>query len=87
MEKANSIVFLLTKASPVFGMAKEFESDIRGPYSCQGEVNSKILERASKKPEPPVWRNDAPDADGHPNKADIEALNYQIAELISEGTI
>jgi hypothetical protein len=30
MEKANSIVFLLTQALPAFGMAKEFESDIRG---------------------------------------------------------
>jgi flavodoxin len=63
------------------------ESDIRGTYSCQGEVNPKILERASKKPEPPVWLADAPDGNGHPNDADIEALNYQLAELISEGTI
>jgi len=63
------------------------ESDIRGTYSCQGEVNPKILEKASKKPEPPVWLADAPDGNGHPNAADIEALNYQLAELISEGTI
>ena len=63
------------------------ESDIRGTYSCQGEVNPNILEKASKKPEPPVWLADAPDADGHPNDTDIEALNYQLAELISEGTI
>jgi len=63
------------------------ESDIRGTYSCQGEVNPKVLEKASKKTEPPAWLADAPDADGHPNDADIEALNYQLAELISEGTI
>jgi len=62
------------------------ESDIRGTYSCQGEVNPKILEKASKKPEPPVWLADAPDGNGHPNATDIEALNYQLAELISEGT-
>jgi flavodoxin len=59
------------------------ESDIRGTYSCQGEVNPKIIEKASKKPEPPVWLNEAPDAVGHPDKADIEALNYQIAELFA----
>ena len=63
------------------------ESDILGTYSCQGEASPKILEKASKKPEPPVWLNDAPDAAGHPNIADIEALNYQIAELLSAGTI
>ena len=59
------------------------ESDIRGTYNCQGEVSPKILEKASKKFEPPVWLADAPDADGHPNDADIEALNYQLAELLA----
>ena len=57
------------------------ESDIRGTYSCQGEVNSKIIEKASKKPEPPAWLADAPYAAGHPDRADIEALRYRIAEL------
>ena len=60
-----------------------FESDIQGTYSCQGEVNPKVLEKASKKPEPPEWLADAPDANGHPNDADIEALNYQLAELLT----
>jgi flavodoxin len=66
-------------------MAKSLaiESDILGTYSCQGEVNPKILEKTSKKPEPPVWLADAPDANGHPNDADIEALNYQLAELFA----
>lgn len=64
-------------------LAKSLASnaDILGTYSCQGEVNPKIIEKASKKPEPPVWLNDAPDAEGHPDKTDIEVLNYQIAEL------
>ena len=64
-------------------MAKSLapESDIRGTYSCQGEVNPKIIEKASKKTEPPTWLADAPDADGHPNDADIETLKYQLAEL------
>ncbi|MEE4265340.1 MAG: flavodoxin family protein [Desulfobacteraceae bacterium] len=56
-------------------------ADIRGTYSCQGQASPKILEKASGKPEPPVWLADAPDAIGHPNQADIEALNYMIAEL------
>ena len=45
------------------------------------------IEKSSKKPEPPMWLADAPDAVGHPNSADIEALNYQLAELISKGAI
>jgi flavodoxin len=59
------------------------ESDIKGTYSCQGEVDPKILEKASKNPEPPMWLADAPEAIGHPNSADIEALNYQLAELLA----
>jgi len=59
------------------------ESDIQGTYSCQGEVDPRIFEKASKKPEPPAWLADAPNAAGHPNRADIEALNYQVAQLFT----
>jgi hypothetical protein len=64
-------------------LAKSLASnaDILGTYGCQGEVNPKIIEKASKKPEPPVWLADAPDAAGHPDIADIEALSYLVAEL------
>jgi flavodoxin len=67
------------------GVAKSLasKSDIRGTYSCQGEVDPKILEKASKKPEPPVWLADAPNAIGHPNDADIEVLNHQLSELLA----
>lgn len=59
------------------------ESDIRGTYSCQGEVNPKVLEKASKKPQPPVWLTDAQDAVGHPNSVDIEILKHQISKLFT----
>ena len=59
------------------------ESDILGTYSCQGGASPKILEKAAKKPEPPVWLADAPDANGHPNLADIEVLSHQISELFA----
>jgi flavodoxin len=66
-------------------MAKSLaaESDIRGTYSCQGEASPKILEKASKKPQPPVWLAQAPDAVGHPNESDLEVLNHQLAELFA----
>lgn len=57
------------------------DADILGTYSCQGEVNPKILEKASKKPEPPVWLADAPDAIGHPNDADIEAIKHRLTQF------
>ena len=59
------------------------EADILGTYSCQGEVNPKVLEKAKSKPEPPVWIDDAPNASGHPDKADIEVLKHQISELLA----
>ncbi len=40
------------------------EADILGTYSCQGEVNPKVLEKAKSKPEPPVWIADALDLTG-----------------------
>jgi flavodoxin len=66
-------------------MAKSLaiESDIRGTYSCQGEASPKILEKASNKPQPPVWLAQAPDAVGHPNESDIEVLNHQLAKLFA----
>ncbi len=57
------------------------EADVLGTYSCQGEVNPKVLEKAKNKPEPPVWIADAPNASGHPDEADIEVLKHQIAQL------
>jgi flavodoxin len=59
------------------------DSDIRGTYSCQGEASAKILEKASNKPQPPVWLAEAPDAVGHPDDADIEVLNHQLSELFA----
>ena len=62
------------------------EADIVGTYSCQGQVNPKVLEKAKSKPEPPVWIDDTDDAVGHPDEADIEVLTYKIAELLSNTT-
>ena len=59
------------------------EADFRGTFSCQGEANPSILEKASKKPEPPVWLADAPTAVGHPDDADIEGIKHQLAELLA----
>jgi hypothetical protein len=64
-----------------FAKSLASESDIQGTYSCQGEVNPKVLEKASKKPQPPVWLADAQNAGGHPNSVDIEILKHQISEL------
>jgi len=50
------------------------DADISGVFSCQGEVNPKILEKVKAKPTQPVWIDDAPKAIGHPDQEDIDNL-------------
>ncbi|MFZ0612822.1 MAG: flavodoxin family protein [Desulfobacterales bacterium] len=50
------------------------DAKILGTFTCQGAVNPEVLERASQKPEPPVWLKDAPQAVGHPDQGDIQEL-------------
>ncbi|MEN8691626.1 MAG: flavodoxin family protein [Desulfobacterales bacterium] len=57
------------------------EAKVLGTFSCQGEVNPEILERVSKKPEPPVWLKDAPHAVGHPNRNDIQELKKELENI------
>lgn len=57
------------------------DADIAGVFTCQGEVNPKVLEKVKQKPEPPVWIGDADQAVGHPNEDDISALKQMIAQL------
>ena len=54
---------------------------ITGSFSCQGEVNPKVLEKVKQKPQPPLWLADADDAIGHPNEEDFLALKEIVAEL------
>ncbi len=53
-----------------------------GTYSCQGEVNPKVIATAESKPQRPPWLDDAPDAVGHPNTGDLEELKAIIAEKL-----
>jgi len=57
------------------------EADVKGTFSCQGEVNFKVLEKIKAKPVPPVWLEDAPAAAGHPNDTDIERLKRVVSNL------
>jgi len=57
------------------------DSEIAGTFSCQGEVNPKVLEKISAKPQPPVWLKDAPDAKGHPDDRDIDNLKKVVLGL------
>lgn len=45
-----------------------------GTYSCQGEVNPKVLEKIKQKDSPPPWLHEADDAVGHPDDTDIAEL-------------
>lgn len=57
------------------------DSIIAGMFTCQGEVNPKVLEKVKQKPEPPVWINDAGHAVGHPDEADLSALRQAVSKL------
>ena len=58
-------------------------SKIVGTFSCQGEVNPKVIETAKKKPEPPPWIADAPKAQGHPNQEDLASLMENVQGIIA----
>ncbi len=57
------------------------DADVIGTFTCQGEVNPKVLEKIKQKPEPPVWIGDAADAIGHPDESDTTALEKVISDL------
>jgi flavodoxin len=65
-------------------VAKEMapHAEILGTFNCQGEVNPKILEKASAKASPPVWLKDAPDAKGHPDDKDLDALSNAVNQCL-----
>lgn len=47
---------------------------VAGSFSCYGEVNPNVLEKVKAKPQPPVWLDDAAEAVGHPESADLDNL-------------
>jgi len=71
-----------TKKAMVHAKNLASSADISGTYSCQGEVNPKVLEKVSAKPEPPVWLKDSPAAAGHPDDGDIEKLKKALQLLL-----
>ena len=56
-------------------------ADILGTYSCQGEVNPKVLAKVKTKPKRPVWLDDADTAVGHPDENDLVELKNIITFL------
>jgi flavodoxin len=58
-------------------------ADCIGTFSCQGEVNPKVLEKAGAKPQPPVWLGDAPAAVGHPDAEDLECLRREVKSRLA----
>jgi flavodoxin I len=63
--------------------ARELASgaNVIGTYSCQGQVNPKVLAKVKAKPQRPVWLDDADTAVGHPDETDLMELKKIIAAL------
>jgi len=57
------------------------DAEVAGTFSCQGEVNPKVLEKVMQKPQPPAWIKDAPDANGHPDEADIAEIKRVVTNF------
>lgn len=60
------------------------EAKIVGTFSCQGEVNPEIIEKARTLQEVPEWVAQAPKAVGHPNDTDIEELKRVLCSAIDQ---
>ena len=60
------------------------EANIVGKFSCQGEVNPEIIEKARALREVPEWIAQAPEAANHPNDADIEELKRVLCSVIDQ---
>ena len=56
-------------------------ASVVGTYSCQGEVNPKVLAKVKARPQPPVWLADTDTAVGHPDEKDLEGLKEIITAL------
>ncbi|PIE70322.1 MAG: flavodoxin family protein [Deltaproteobacteria bacterium] len=56
-------------------------AEIAGAFTCQGEVNPKIIYKLSKSSRPPRWIDAAKYAKGHPTAEDAEELTEMIANL------
>ncbi|MCP3951080.1 MAG: flavodoxin family protein [Desulfobacterales bacterium] len=56
-------------------------ASVVGSYSCQGEVNPKVLAKVKAKPQPPVWLADTATAVGHPDEKDLAELKEIITAL------
>lgn len=63
------------------GLAKD--AQIAGSFSCQGEVNPKVLEKLKQKETPPAWIGDADSAKGHPDGKDLEDLAAMVKRIWS----
>lgn len=57
------------------------DASVIGTFSCQGEVNPKVLDKIRAKDPQPPWIQDAPGAVGHPGAEDIARLDDVINAL------
>jgi flavodoxin len=66
----------LKKAKDRAGRAR-----VMGTYTCQGEVDQKVMEAAAAKDPRPAWFAEAASAKGHPDDEDIRELVHLFNEL------
>ena len=57
------------------------DASVIGAFSCQGEVNPKVLAKIRAKDPQPPWIQDAADAVGHPDTEDLARLGEFLSAL------
>jgi hypothetical protein len=66
----------MKKAKEIAGRAH-----VRATFSCPGEVDPNVLEKAAQKNPQPPWLVDAPAAKGHPDAHDLKMVVRMLEEL------
>ncbi|MDZ7663952.1 MAG: flavodoxin family protein [Desulfotignum sp.] len=70
------------KAAMAYAASLLNGAEVVGTYSCQGEVNPKVLEKAKQKDAPPPWLQESDDAVGHPDDTDISELKAALKKAL-----
>ncbi len=56
--------------------------DLAGTFTCQGEVDPKVIDKLRRGSRPPAWLDEAAHAKTHPNDKDIEELTELIQKTV-----
>ncbi|PIE61248.1 MAG: flavodoxin family protein [Desulfobacterales bacterium] len=57
--------------------------DLVGTFTCQGEVDPKVIDKLKRGSKPPAWLDEAAHAKGHPGDKDIAELTDRLKKIVA----